>query len=179
MAPGYAGEVAPMLSAALAHDHPSGIRYPKASAMQLDRKPDPIEIGKSEKVRDGADGTIVAFGVMLEQALAAAQLLAADGMDVGVVNARFVKPIDHEMVRRTVEEGRFVVTLEEGAKMGGFGSAFLENANEQRLDTRVITTLALPDEFVQHGDRAQLLHENGLSPQSIAQTCRDAAGVTA
>ncbi|MGB7348149.1 MAG: 1-deoxy-D-xylulose-5-phosphate synthase [Pirellulaceae bacterium] len=177
MAPGYAGEVAPMLSAALAHDHPSGIRYPKASALQLDRTPDPIEIGKSESIREGADGTIVAFGVMLEQALAAAELLAADGLDVGVINARFVKPIDHEMVRRTIQDGRFVVTVEEGAKMGGFGSAFLESANEQRLDTRVVTTLALPDEFLNHGDRCQILHDQGLSPKAIAQTCRDAAGV--
>ncbi|QDT09169.1 1-deoxy-D-xylulose-5-phosphate synthase [Stieleria marina] len=177
MAPGYAGELAPMLSAALAHDHPSGIRYPKASALQLDRIPAPVEIGKSETIRDGADGTIVAFGAMLDQALAAADLLAADGLEVGVVNARFVKPIDEEMVARTVPNGRFVVTVEEGAKMGGFGSAFLECANEQRLDTRVITTLALPDEFINHGDRNHLLHEHGLSPEAIAQTCRDAAGV--
>ncbi len=179
MAPGYASEVGLMLSAALAHDHPTGIRYPKASALQLDHSPAPIQIGKSETIRPGADGTIVAFGVMLEQAIAAADMLAADGIDAGVVNARFVKPIDHEMVRRTTEEGRFVVTVEEGAKMGGFGSAFLESANQQRLDTRGITTLALPDEFINHGDRNQLLHDHGLSPQAIAQTCRDAAGVAA
>ena len=177
MAPGYAEEFAPMLSAALAHDHPCGIRYPKASAVQLGHQPAPIEIGQSETIREGEDGTIVAFGAMLENAIAAAELLSADGLNVGVVNARFVKPIDQEMVRRTISDGRFVVTAEEGAKMGGFGSAFLECANALRLDSRCVTTLALPDQFIEHGDRNQLLDEWGLSPQGIAQACRDAAGV--
>ncbi len=101
MAPGYAAETDAMLSAALQYDHPSGIRYPKASALELDRTPDPIEIGKSEVIRTGADGTIVAYGAMLEQAIAAADLLK-DSLDIGVVNARFVKPIDVNMVRETL-----------------------------------------------------------------------------
>ncbi|NNE01105.1 MAG: 1-deoxy-D-xylulose-5-phosphate synthase [Pirellulaceae bacterium] len=176
MAPGYAGEVAPMLSAALDHNHPCSLRYPKASALQLNRVVDPIQIGKSEVIRDGSDGTIVAFGAMLEQAIAAAEMLAPE-LDVQVINARFVKPIDTEMVERTLREGRFVVTLEEGARMGGFGSAFLECANSLRLDTRHLTTLALPDQFIDHGDRNQLLSDHGLSPMAIAQTCRDAAEV--
>ena len=176
MAPGYAGEVAPMLSASLQHDHPCSIRYPKASALQLEHTPAPIEIGKSEVIRPGVDGTIVAFGAMLEQALAAADLLDGE-LDIEVINARFVKPIDSEMVQRTLTNGRFVITLEEGAKMGGFGSAFLECANERRLDCRHLTTLALPDEFIEHGDRNQLLDDHGLSPNAIAQKCRDLASV--
>ena len=176
MAPAYAGEVTLMLSAAIRHDHPSGIRYPKASALELDRVPDPVQIGKSEVIREGSDGTIVAYGVMLEQAIVAAELLS-DELDVGVVNARFVKPIDAEMVRRTIEEGRFVVTVEEGATLGGFGSAFLESANSQRLDTRGVTCLGLPDHFIEHGDRSQLLDDHGLSPRAIAEVCRDAACV--
>lgn len=177
MAPGYAAETDAMLSAALQYDHPSGIRYPKASALELDRTPDPIEIGKSEVIRTGADGTIVAYGAMLEQAIAAADLLK-DSLDIGVVNARFVKPIDVNMVRETLTEGRFVVTVEEGARMGGFGSAFIECAVAERLDTRAIRTLALPDEFIEHGDRTELLHDHGLSPEAIAETCREASGVT-
>jgi 1-deoxy-D-xylulose-5-phosphate synthase len=177
MAPGYAAEVEPMLSAALALDHPSGIRYPKASALELDRQPDPIEIGKSEVIREGADGTIVALGAMLEQALAASDLLLEDGLDVGVINARFIKPIDQQMVRQTLADGRFVVTVEEGARMGGFGSAFTEAAIDGQLDTRSLRVLALPDEFIEHGDRNELLDDHGLSPDAIAQTCREAAGV--
>ncbi len=173
MAPGYAAEVQAMLDAAIAHDHPCSLRYPKASAIELDRTPAPIQIGRSEVIREGSDGTIVAYGAMLEQALAAAQSLSGD-LDVGVVNARFVKPIDHQMVRETVGRGRFVVTVEEGTKLGGFGSALIESAIEQRLDTRFIHVLALPDEFIQHGDRDDLLERYGLSPAAIAQTCRRA-----
>jgi 1-deoxy-D-xylulose-5-phosphate synthase len=172
MAPGYAAEMDLMLSAALKHEHPCSIRYPRASALELDRVPAPIEIGKSEVIREGCDGTIVAFGAMLEQALAAAEMLEGD-LDVGVVNARFVKPIDVEMVRSTLGNGRFVVTVEEGAKMAGFGSAFLECAVDEKLDTRGVRVLALPDVFVEHGDRNELLADHGLSPAAIAQACRE------
>ena len=162
-----------MLDAAIAHNHPTSMRYPKASALELDRTPDPVQIGKSEVIRDGADGTIIAFGAMLDAAIAAAELLSGE-LDVKVVNARFVKPIDIDMVRESLSGGNFVVTVEEGAKMGGFGSAFLEAAVAERLDTRLVHTLGLPDEFINHGDRSDLLDEHGLSPEAIAKTCRTA-----
>ncbi len=136
-----------MLSFATRQDHPVSIRYPKASALQLEREPEPIQIGKSEMLREGDDGTIVAFGAMLEHALEAAESLAGE-LNIAVVNARFVKPIDEQMVRDSLQDGRFVVTVEEGAKAGGFGSAFIESAVEQNLDTRGIRVLALPDEFI-------------------------------
>ena len=176
MAPAYASELTMMLSAALQHDHPCGIRYPKASALELERTPDPLRIGRSEVIREGADGTIVAYGAMLEQAIVAAEILS-DELNVGVVNARFVKPIDVDMVQRTVQHGRFVVTVEEASVIGGFGSAFLESANAARLDTRGVRTLGLPDQFIEHGDRSQLLDDHGLSPRAIAEVCREAAGV--
>lgn len=174
MAPGYAAELPLMLEAALAHDHPTGIRYPKASALELNHQPAPIEIGKAEWIREGEDGTIVAYGAMLEQAIAAAAALEGE-LSVGVVNARFVKPIDHEMVARSLADGRFVVTLEEGTIVGGFASAFLESAVDQGLDTRNIRRLALPDHFVEHGDRSDLLADSSLSAEGIAETCRSAA----
>lgn len=173
MAPGYAAELELMLQKSLTHDHPCSIRYPKASAIELERLPEPITIGKCEVIREGDDGTIVAFGAILEQALAAAELLEGD-LDVGVINARFVKPIDAAMVASTVNQGRFVVTVEEGTKLGGFGSAFIESAVQQRLDTRGIHVLGLRDEFIEHGERNELLDEHGLSPAAIAQACRDA-----
>ena len=172
MAPGYAEELQSMVAMGVQYDHPVAIRYPKASAMQIERTPTPIELGKSEVIREGTDGTIVAFGAMLEQAIAAAESLT--DLNIGVINARFVKPIDHEMVRRTVESG-FVITVEEGTRVGGFGSTFLESANEQGLDTRKVTVVALDDKFIQHGDRNQLLHENGLSPKAIAEKCTEFA----
>ncbi len=174
MAPGSAEEVSMMLQFALQHDHPCSIRYPKASAMQRDRPIADIEIGKSETVRQGDDGAIVAFGAMLENALAAAELLAGE-LDVAVINARFAKPIDREMVRQSIESGRFVMTVEESTLVGGFGSAFLESASAQGLDTRGVHLLGLPDRFVEHGDRNDLLHQCGLSPEAIADRCRQAA----
>lgn len=174
MAPGYAQELSMMLDTALTLDHPSGIRYPKASALEATHTPAPIEVGKAEWIREGADGTIVAYGAMLEQAIAAAEQLEGE-LEIGVVNARFVKPIDAEMVRKTLGDGRFVVTLEEGTRVGGFGSAFLESASDQRLDTRAVHRLALPDEFVLHGDRSQLLDDSTLSAQKVVEVCREAA----
>ena len=174
MAPGYASEVSTMLDFAIKHDHPTSIRYPKASALQTNHTPAPIELGKSETLRQGKDGTIIAFGAMLENALEAAERLEGE-LDIAVINARFVKPIDEQMVRQSLESGGFVITLEEGTRLGGFGSAFLENAAQQGLDTRKVHVTALPDEFIEHGDRDDLLHEHGLSAESIAATCREAA----
>jgi len=174
MAPAYAEEVGMMLEFALQHDHPCSLRYPKTSAMRRDQDMPPIELGKSEIVRHGQDGTVVAFGAMLENAVEAAEMLEGD-LDIEVINARFVKPIDADMVRRSIEKGRFVLTIEESATMGGFGSAFLESAIDQRLDTRGVQMLGLPDRFVEHGDRDDLLHQHGLSPKQIAQACREAA----
>ncbi|MCH1493835.1 MAG: 1-deoxy-D-xylulose-5-phosphate synthase [Rubripirellula sp.] len=175
MAPGYAAEVSKMLDFAIKHDHPTSIRYPKASALQTNHTPAPIELGKSETLRQGNDGTIIAFGAMLENALEAAERLEGE-LDIAVINARFVKPIDEQMVRQSLESEGFVITLEEGTRLGGFGSAFLENAAHQGLDTRKVHVLALPDEFIEHGDRDDLLHEHGLSAEAIAATCREAVG---
>ncbi|TWT79267.1 1-deoxy-D-xylulose-5-phosphate synthase [Planctomycetes bacterium CA13] len=185
MAPGYAAEVDMMLCKGLTHEHPVAIRYPKASAIELEslglnHSPAPIEIGKSERIREGRDGTIVACGAMLDQALATAELLSSateHSLNVGVVNARFVKPIDHAMVRETMSEGKFVITLEEHTKVGGFGSAFLESAVQQRLDTRLIHLLGLSDTFIDHGDRHELLAQQGLGAEQIAQTCREASSL--
>lgn len=174
MAPGYAAEMEPMLAFALAHDHPTAIRYPKASALPLEHPVPAVELGRAETVRPGSAGTIVAFGAMLEQALEAAELLQ-DDFDIGVVNARFAKPIDREMVFDTMTSGGFVLTVEEGCAMGGFGSAFLEEASQQGLDTRPLRRLALPDRFIEHGDREELLDDCGLSAKAIAEACREMA----
>ena len=174
MAPGYASEVESMVDFAIRHDHPTSIRYPKASALILDHDSSPVELGKSETLRHGSDGTIIAYGAMLENALEAADALQGE-MDLTVVNARFVKPIDKEMVRKSLETNQFVITLEEGSRLGGFGSAFLENAAEQGLDTRRVKVLALPDEFIEHGDRNEILHHHGLSAEAIVEVCKKAS----
>jgi 1-deoxy-D-xylulose-5-phosphate synthase len=174
MAPGDAWDVAPMLEFALQHDGPTSIRYPKANALQiaaLDRQP--IDLGRAEIIRWGSDGAILCFGALLAEALKAADLLAAEGLDVGVVNARFAKPIDREIVERAVRECGFVVTLEEGCLMGGFGSAVLETASEVGLDTSRIKRLGIPDRFIEHAERSELLADLGLDARGIASACRE------
>ena len=176
MAPGDATEVEPMLQFALQHTGPSSIRYPKATAQTFDRAVQPIELGKSETMHWGTDGAIIACGAMLQQSMAAAELLRLDGIEVAVINARFIKPIDIAMLGRVFEECRFVVTVEEGALIGGFGSAVLEAACAHGWDTRVLRTLGVPDKFIEHGDRNELLVELGLDPAGIAETCRSLNG---
>ena len=175
MAPGDSTEVEPMLEFSLKHPGPCSIRYPKTSALAFERPAQKIELGKAEVVRRGTDGAIVAIGAMLQQALAAADLLANEGISVTVVNARFIKPLDMELLGQLFEDSRFIVTVEEGALMGGFGSAVLEAACQHGWDTRILRTLGLPDRFIEHGERSELLHELGLDPKGIAHACRELA----
>lgn len=178
MAPGDANDIGAMLDFSLNHDTACSIRYPKLTATQVDRELQPIELGKSETLREGTDGVIVCAGTPLVDCLAAAELLAESGISVGVVNARFVKPVDRDMVRHSIENHGFVVTVEEAMLQGGFGSAFLEAANDMGLDARKVRRIGIPDVFVPHGDRPGLLADLKLDTDGIAQTCRDAMGAS-
>ncbi len=178
MAPGDANDIGAMLDFSLNHDTACSIRYPKLTATQVDRELQPIELGKSETLREGTDGVIVCAGTPLADCLAAAELLAESGISVGVVNARFVKPVDRDMVRHSIENHGFVVTVEEAMLQGGFGSAFLEAANDMGLDARKVRRIGIPDVFVPHGDRPGLLADLKLDTDGIAQTCRDAMGAS-
>ena len=133
MAPGDANDIGAMLDFALQHDTPACIRYPKTNAAEITRQLQPVELGKSELMKPGNDGTILSYGTPLDACLRAAETLREEhGLDVAVVNARFAKPIDREMVKRALDTD-FVVTVEEGMLMGGFGSAVLETANEMQF----------------------------------------------
>lgn len=175
MAPADSTEVEPMLEFALKHPGPTSIRYPKTSALEFERPSSRIELGKSEVIRKGRDGAIVSIGAMMQQAIAAADILAKEGIDVTVVNARFIKPLDVERLGQLFEDCRFVVTVEEGTLMGGFGSAVLEAACQHGWDTRIMRTIGIPDRFIEHGDRNDLFRELGLDPEGIAKTCRELA----
>src|SRR5262249_9314621 len=108
--------------------------------------------------------------------VAAAERLKAEGLHVGVVNARFCKPLDKEVILKAVEQLPAVVTVEEGTLEGGFGSAVLEAANSIGLDTRSIIRLGVPDHFVEHGERAELLTSLGLDVAGLCATMRTALG---
>ncbi len=157
MAPGDARDLQQMLGFALQHDAPCAIRYPKASATMIARQVDPVELGQAEVLRWGADGVILCCGTLLHDCLQASNTLQQHGLDVGVVNARFVKPIDRVIVRRALTECSFVVTVEEGTLVGGFGSAVLETACDLGLDACKVRRLGVPDRFIEHGERAELL----------------------
>lgn len=177
MAPADQREVEAMLEFALSLDYPTAIRYPKASALRLAQEElPPIELGKSHTLRWGTDGAIIACGVMLDEALQAADILARDGLEVAVINARFIKPLDLATLEKVFSQCRFVVTLEEGALMTGFGSAVLEAASQNGWDTRQTKILGLPDRYIEHGDRNDLLASCGLDVPSIVSTCRTLAG---
>ena len=174
MAPGDANDIGAMLDFSLNHDTACSLRYPKLVATEIERELQPIELGKSETLREGSDGVIVCAGTPLQDCLAAAELLAEEGIEVGVVNARFVKPIDRHMVQNSIENHGFVVTVEEAMLHGGFGSAFLEAANEMGLDARKVSRIGIPDVFVPHGARPGLLADLKLDTKGIAETCKEA-----
>ncbi|HEY2414109.1 MAG TPA: 1-deoxy-D-xylulose-5-phosphate synthase [Pirellulaceae bacterium] len=176
MAPGDAWDVAPMLEFALKQLGPVSIRYPKANAVEVGEVPrQPIELGRAEVLRWGQDGVILCFGSLLTDCLKAADLLATDGLQVGVVNARFAKPLDGELIERALRECGFVVTVEEGCLMGGFGSAVLEAASEMGLDASRVKRLGIPDRFIEHAERAELLADLKLNASGIAAACRELA----
>ncbi len=176
MAPTDGAELAQMLDFAIDIESPVAIRYPKAAAVDLHATKQPIELGKAQIVRWGTDGAILALGGMLGIALQAASQLAEEGIDIAVVNPRFVKPLDDAVVERVLRECRFVLTLEEGALMGGFGSAVLELACDRSWDTRHVRRVGIPDQFVEHGEREELLADFGLSVEGLVAKCRELAG---
>ena len=175
MAPGDALDVTPMINFSIQHDGPISLRYPKTGAETIERSPAPIELGKSEVYRWGEDGMFVAFGTMFPTCVAAAERLAKDGLDIGVINARFLRPLDTEVIFKAIEETSFVITAEENTLCGGFGSTVLEAANDAELNTSHIKRLGIPDRFIEHGERGELLADLGLDVAGLMHTAHQMA----
>lgn len=174
MAPGDELDVKPMLDFALRQPHPTSIRYPKAALETVKREFAPIELSKAEVIEDGDDGAFIVFGTLVPTALQAAHKLRDDGINVAVVNARFAKPLDRETIVPLVDRMPFVVTVEEGTLQGGFGSAVLEACNAERVDTRSVIRLGIPDRFIEHAERAELLADLGLDVEGLCRAARRA-----
>ena len=175
MAPGDSWDLQAMVDWALDHDMPAAIRYAKTAAVRLEREESPIELGRAEVLRDGPDGTIVACGSVLSDCLAAAKQLATEGVELSVINARFVKPLDTATILQAAEQSPFVLTVEEGQLMGGFGSAVLEAIADAGVAVACVRRLGLPDRYVEHATRAELLADQRLDTAGIAATCRELA----
>jgi 1-deoxy-D-xylulose-5-phosphate synthase len=175
-APGDASEVAPLLDFALEYAGPVSIRYPKANAETIERAIAPIELGRAEVIDWGSDGTIISYGALLPRCVAAARRLREEGLDVGVVNARFAKPLDTETVLRAIEQTGFVLTVEENTVCGGFGSAVLEAVAAAGAGINNIRCLGIPDCFIEHGERDELLADLGLDVNGLVAAARALAG---
>jgi 1-deoxy-D-xylulose-5-phosphate synthase len=174
-APGDEADVEPLLRFALAHPGPVAIRYPKAKVEHVARSCAPIELGRAEVLEWGHDGMILCCGTLLANCVQAAQTLRDLGLDIGVINARFVKPLDADTLLAAIEQCPLVVTVEEAALMGGFGSAVVEAAVDAGLDCGHVRRLGIPDEFIEHGERNELLASLGLDAAGIAAAVRELA----
>ena len=172
MAPKDENELRHMLYTAVQVDGPVAIRYPRGSGLGVstDEPLRLIEIGQAEELRTGKDLVLLAAGAMVAPCLAASELLAEQGIEAWVVNARFVKPLDEQLIRRLARSVGVVVTVEDNILAGGFGAAVLEYINSQNLNWVKHLRLGLPDSFIEQGNRAELLALHGLDEAGIAAT---------
>jgi 1-deoxy-D-xylulose-5-phosphate synthase len=183
MAPSDENEMRHMLATALACDGPAALRFPRGSALgvPLDAEPSPLPLGKGRVLRDGgpaADVAILAAGTPAHAALAAAEQLARDGISATVVDARFVKPLDEDLLAAVAAAAGRVVVVEEAAIAGGFGSAVLELLGRLDLLSRVrVRQLGLPDRFIAHGDAQKQRGELQIDARGIAEACRALVGI--
>jgi len=179
MGPLDEAELHESLRFAMTLDQPAVIRYPRDKVPQgiRDSSEDiqPFELGKAVWLRQGKEGVIVFYGAIGQECLLAAQQLHTEGIEVGVVNARFAKPLDETLLCGLLSkrERSVVVTVEDHGLAGGFGSAVLEMAQRHGLDTRPVRCLGLPDAFISHKSRKEQLIEVGIDSTGIAKTIRE------
>jgi 1-deoxy-D-xylulose-5-phosphate synthase len=136
--------------------------------VELDAELKPLPIGRGEVVREGEEVALIAIGTGVALAERAADLLSAKGVTPTVVNARFVKPLDEELLLLTAARHRLLCTVEEGTERGGFRAAVLELLHRELDEVPRTRCFAIPDEFVEHGEPERLLSDVGLTPQAIA-----------
>jgi len=176
MQPKDEDELVDMLHTAIEHKGPAFIRYPRGQGVgvAIKEKPETLPIGRAELVRDGHDIMIWALGPWIADAHALADRLAAeDGLSVGVVNARWAKPIDREMLLSHAAAVPLIVTMEDHVLIGGFGSAVVETLHEADVHVPV-ERIGWPDSFVEHGNSVEVLRATyGLSPDAIAGRVRE------
>lgn len=167
-------ELRDLLATAVKHDGPMAIRYPRGGG------PSPFErtiptvhsIGEGERIIDGGDAEIIAVGSTVYPSLEAADILAAEGISVGVVNARFVKPLDERLLTAAFENHVPVVIVEDNALMGGFGSAVLELASSKGFGLQRVLRIGIPDRYIEHDTPDSLRERLGMNSSGIAQAVR-------
>jgi 1-deoxy-D-xylulose-5-phosphate synthase len=172
LAPRHEDELRHMLATACSLDCPVAVRYPRGTGfgVPLDGEPRPLPFGRAELLKEGGEGVIWAAGTMATVALEAARALAAaGGPRLSVVNPRFIKPLDREMVRRTIGDGALVMTVEENALAGGFGSALMETVAEMGIAGVRFERLGVPDAYQPHGAQSILRAKLDLDAAGIGR----------
>ncbi|HEY3135802.1 MAG TPA: 1-deoxy-D-xylulose-5-phosphate synthase [Blastocatellia bacterium] len=175
MAPKDENELRHMLKTAVMYEGPASVRYPRGSAVgvPLDEKIHTLEIGKAEILREGSDVAILGIGSEVSYCEKAAERLALEGLNVTVVNARFVKPLDSELIIALARSHGSIVTAEDHYLMGGFGSAVMELLEENHLNEVRVLRLGFPDKIIDHASQSLLLAKYGLDADGIYSQVRD------
>ncbi len=177
MAPRDEDQLRHMLATGLAReDGPSSIRYPRGSGLgvSLEGDPTPLTIGTSETLVEGDDLCILAVGSMVREAIEAAGFLAKSGLSAEVVDMRFIKPLDEDLMDSVWSRHRLVVTVEENSLAGGFGAAVLEWASRSGGTGRPqVLNIGIPDVFQEHASRSELLEDLGLNGRGLARRLQD------
>ncbi len=176
-APRDENELQHLLATAVESGRPFALRFPRGAArgVALDPDPKPIEIGRAEVLREGSDVTLIGVGKTVATAESAAERLAEAGIEAAVIDARFVKPLDVATLSAAARRTAGVVTIEDHAAHGGFGSAVLECLAKHAPGTPALV-LGLPDEFVEHGEVADQWRLAGIDAASVAERTRSWLG---
>ncbi len=175
MAPKDENELRHMLKTALDHPGPSAVRYPRGNGVgaAMDDEPHALPLGKAEILKEGEDILLIAIGQPVQAALKAAENLESQGIGAAVMNARFVKPLDRDLILEWAKKTGNVITIEENALQGGFGSAVLEMFQESSFFPKAFVRLGLPDLFVPHGSQSILRNLYGIDVDGIEQAALD------
>jgi 1-deoxy-D-xylulose-5-phosphate synthase len=175
MTPRDDSELTAMLKFALAHNGPSAIRYPRGKVKKhaaSNGKRQPVIMGKAEVMVEGNDMAIVAVGTAVYVSLKAAEMLKGEGINASVVNARFIKPLDEELILSLASKVKRIVTVEENILAGGFGSAVLECLNNAGIKDVAVKRIGIGDVFVEHGSQAVLRKKYGLDADGICSAVK-------
>ncbi len=179
MAPKDEAELQSMLATALDMGRPVAIRYPRGLGVgaKLSDQPQPLPVGEGELIREGKDVMVIALGSRVYPALESAAALEAEGLDVGVFNPRFIKPLPIEQILELAKSCPRFVIAEEHTRMGGFASAVLEGlADADALSGLTIRRVTLPDAFVEHGKQKELRAAVGVDKTGIMNAVRELCG---
>jgi 1-deoxy-D-xylulose-5-phosphate synthase len=171
MAPKDAYEFRCMLKTAVNHNGPAAIRYPRASVVDSDEDSEitAIPVGKGEVLIEGQDVLIIAIGSTVLPALEAAAFISDADVSATVINARFVKPLDMDLISGYAHQIKRIITVEENAVSGGFGSAILEALTREGIEGLNIKLMGLPDSFIEQGPQNLLRKKYGLDAEGIAR----------